>query len=113
MFGTATSILGLAEGVENAIPAMILFGIPVWATLGSERLHQIAIPDRVRRLVLFPDKDVAGEIAAADALESYSVPGSDIDIEFPPAGFPDWSDVLWQGRGGGGGGGGVVPWGGG
>src|SRR3546814_2631656 len=76
---------------------MILFGIPVWATLGSERLHQIAIPDRVRRLVLFPDNDVAGEIGVAHALESYAMPGRDIDIEFPPAGFKDWNDVLRMG----------------
>lgn len=97
MLGTATSILGLAEGVETAISAMILFGIPVWATLGSERLHQIAVPDRVRRLVLFPDNDVAGEIGVAHALESYAMPGRDIDIEFPPAGFKDWNDVLRMG----------------
>src|SRR3546814_9954744 len=69
----------------------------VWATLGSERLHQIAIPDRVRRLVLFPDNDVAGEIGVAHALESYAMPGRDIDIEFPPAGFKDWNDVLRMG----------------
>ena len=94
MLGTATSILGLAEGVETAISAMILFGIPVWATLGSERLHQIAIPDRVRRLVLFPDNDRAGEIGVANALEAYAMPGREMDIEFPPAGFKDWNDVL-------------------
>ncbi|BBC73224.1 virulence-associated protein E [Altererythrobacter sp. B11] len=94
MLSTATSILGLAEGVETAISAMILFGIPVWATLGSERLHQIAIPDRVRRLILFPDNDIAGEIGVAHAFESYAMPGRDIDTEFPPPGFKDWNDVL-------------------
>jgi hypothetical protein len=97
MLGTATSILGLAEGVETAISAMILFGIPVWATLGSERLHQIAIPGRVSRLVLFPDNDVAGEIGVAQALESYAMPGRAIDIEFPPNGYKDWNDVLRMG----------------
>lgn len=97
MLGPATSVLGLAEGVETALSAMILFGIPVWATLGSERLHQIAIPDRVTRLVLFPDNDVAGEIGAANALETYARPGRDIAIEFPPTGFKDWNDVLREG----------------
>ncbi|WP_171744766.1 toprim domain-containing protein [Sphingomonas sp. AP4-R1] len=97
MLGAATSTLGLAEGVETAISAMILFGIPVWATLGSERLHQIAIPDRVTRLVLFPDNDVAGEIGVAHALESYAMPDRCIDVEFPPTGFKDWNDVLRMG----------------
>eukprot|EP00456_Euglypha_rotunda_P024841 TRINITY_DN20232_c0_g1_i18.p1 TRINITY_DN20232_c0_g1~~TRINITY_DN20232_c0_g1_i18.p1 ORF type:complete len:314 (-),score=46.37 TRINITY_DN20232_c0_g1_i18:11-952(-) len=58
----ATSVLGLAEGIETAMSAMMLFGIPVWAALGAERLDQIAIPDSVSRLVLFPDNDLAGEI---------------------------------------------------
>src|SRR3546814_18708483 len=97
MFATATSFLGLAEGVETACSPMILFWMPVGAALGSQRLHQIAIPVRGRLLVLFPDNDVAGQIGVAHALESYAMPGRDIDIEFPPAGFKDWNDVLRMG----------------
>ncbi|WP_236616814.1 MULTISPECIES: toprim domain-containing protein [Sphingobium] len=97
MLGAATSVLGLAEGVETALSAMILFGVPVWATLGSERLHQIAIPDRVERLILFPDNDIAGEIGVAHALEAYEACGRDIAVEFPPHGFKDWNDVLRAG----------------
>ncbi|AJA07237.1 toprim domain-containing protein [Sphingobium sp. H39-3-25] len=94
MLGTATSVLGLAEGVETALSAMILFGIPVWATLGSERLHQIAIPGRVSRLVLFADNDVAGEIGVANATDAYALPGRTIEVQFPPSAFKDWNDVL-------------------
>lgn len=94
MLAPATSILGLAEGVETAISAMMLFGIPVWATLGAERLHQIAIPEYVTRLILFPDNDVAGEIGAANAIDAYELPGRTIETEYPPFGFKDWNDVL-------------------
>ncbi|WP_232313862.1 DUF7146 domain-containing protein [Sphingobium sp. TCM1] len=97
MLAPATSVLGLAEGVETAISAMMLFGIPVWATLGAERLHQIAIPEYVTRLILFPDNDIAGEIGAANALETYAMPGRDIAIEFPPSGSKDWNDLLREG----------------
>ncbi|MBB4151855.1 virulence-associated protein E [Sphingobium yanoikuyae] len=97
MLAPATTVLGLAEGVETALSAMILFAIPVWATLGSERLDQIAIPDRVNRLVLFPDNDIAGEIGAAHALDTYARYGRTIETEFPPAGFKDWNDVLQAG----------------
>lgn len=97
MLASAASVLGLAEGVETALSAMILFGIPVWATLGSERLHQIAIPDRVTRLVLFPDNDIAGEIGTANAMEVYAMPGRLIETEYPPMGFKDWNDVLREG----------------
>jgi len=97
MLAAATSCLGLAEGVETALSAMILFGIPVWATLGSERLHQIAIPDCVRRLILFPDNDIAGEIGVAKALHTYANPDRVIEVEHPPMGFKDWNDVLREG----------------
>lgn len=97
MLATATSVLGLAEGIETALSAMILFGLPVWATLGSERLHQIAIPGRVTRLILFPDNDIAGEIGVANAMETYTMAGRRIDVEFPPNGFKDWNDVLRAG----------------
>lgn len=97
MLGPATSVLGLAEGVETALSAMILFGVPVWATLGSDRLHQIAIPGRVNRLVLFPDNDIAGEIGVSNAMDAYLQPGRTIDVEFPPPGFKDWNDVLRAG----------------
>lgn len=97
MLAPATSILGLAEGVETALSAMILFGVPVWATLGSERLHQIAIPARVSRLVLFADNDVAGEIGVAHAMDAYARPERTIEVELPPPGFKDWNDVLRQG----------------
>lgn len=93
----ATSVLGLAEGIETALSAMMLFGMPVWAALGAERLDQIAIPNSVSRLVLFPDNDLAGEIGAAKAMAAYAMPGRHIEAEFPPMGFKDWNDVLRAG----------------
>ncbi|WP_255326427.1 toprim domain-containing protein [Sphingobium sp. EM0848] len=89
--------LGLAEGIETAMSAMILFGIPVWATLGSRRMHQIAIPLSVTRLILFPDNDRAGRIGAANATHAYAMPGRRIEAEYPPVGFKDWNDVLREG----------------
>lgn len=94
MLGAASSVLGLAEGTETALSAMILFGVPVWATLGAERLHQIAIPEQVTRLILFPDNDIAGEIADAHARSAYRLPGRTIETEFPPDPHKDWNDVL-------------------
>lgn len=42
--------LGLAEGIESALAAMQLFGIPCWATLGNERFGLVSIPESVRGL---------------------------------------------------------------
>lgn len=93
----ATTILGLAEGVETALSAMMLFDIPVWAALGSSRLAQVAIPQKVNHLVLFADSDPAGRIGAASAAEAYGVPGRTIETLYPPEVCKDWNDVLRSG----------------
>lgn len=94
MLAPANDTLGLAEGVETALSAIMLLDIPVWATLGSERLAHIAIPDSVTRLILLPDNDRAGRIGAAKAMEAYVMPGRTIEVLWPPHGFNDWNDVL-------------------
>ncbi|CCA93978.1 toprim domain-containing protein [Novosphingobium sp. PP1Y] len=90
----ATEVLGLAEGVESALSAMILLGLPVWATLGSERFPHVAVPETVTRLILLPDADRAGRIGAAKASEAHVVPGRAIETIWPPAPFNDWNDAL-------------------
>lgn len=90
----ATDTLGLAEGIETALSAILLLDIPVWATLGNERLAHIAIPDTVTRLILLPDNDRGGRIGAAKAAEAYAMPGRSIETLWPPQGFNDWNDVL-------------------
>ncbi|GGC16118.1 DNA primase [Novosphingobium endophyticum] len=90
----ATQTLGLAEGIETALSAIALLGIPVWATLGSERLARIAIPDTVTRLILLPDNDRGGRIGAAKAAQAHTMPGRTIETLWPPQGFNDWNDVL-------------------
>lgn len=90
----ANDTLGLAEGVETALSAILLLDIPVWATLGNERLAHVAIPDTVTRLILLPDNDRGGRIGAAKAVEAYAMPGRTIETLWPPQGFNDWNDVL-------------------
>jgi len=90
----AGSVLGLAEGVETALSAMQLLGIPVWATLGSERLPQIRIPALVHRLVLLPDADRSGCIAERLSRSAYAGLAIDIQTVWPWSGRKDWNDVL-------------------
>jgi len=86
--------LGLAEGVETAMSAAILLGIPVWAVLGNERLSRIVIPVSVRRLILLPDNDRAGRVAERQAREVYASAGHAIDTVWPWARCNDWNDLL-------------------
>jgi hypothetical protein len=86
--------LGLAEGIESALSAMQLFGIPCWATLGNERFGLVAIPESVRELFLFIDNDAGGALAEERALKAYASPDRVIHSRAPaPPGF-DWNAEL-------------------
>lgn len=97
----AGDIMGLAEGTETAMAAMALLGIGVWATLGAGRLHRIALPAEISRLVLLPDNDHAGQAGAAKALETYRMQGRSVEVLWPPEDCKDWNDALRKGEKGG------------
>lgn len=90
----AAGRLGLAEGIESALSAMQMFGVPCWATLGNERFGLIAIPESVRELHLFIDNDAGGELAAQRARKAYSAPGRVIRSRAPASAGFDWNDEL-------------------
>jgi putative DNA primase/helicase len=88
--------LGLAEGIENAFSATLLFGIPCWATLGNERFGLVSVPESVRELHLFIDADAGGRLAELKAREAYAVEGRRIVTRRPEVDGQDWNDVLAQ-----------------
>lgn len=87
-------VLGLAEGIETALSAAQLFGIPCWATLGTERFRHVAIPACVQRLILFLDKDAGGRRAESLAREAHGRARRSIEARYPPLVGEDWNDVL-------------------
>ncbi|MFN3946399.1 MAG: toprim domain-containing protein [Allosphingosinicella sp.] len=95
--GTARR-LGLAEGVETALSATRLFGLPCWATLGSERFALVALPPGVESLVLFLDNDAGGR--RAEALARARFAGLRIEARHPSESGADWNDMISGKRGG-------------
>lgn len=91
--GGAGPRLGLAEGIETALSATALFGIPCWATLGAERFGRVALPAEVRELLLFLDHDQGGRRAEQLARSSFA---GVVRIEacVPDRPGEDWNDVL-------------------
>jgi putative DNA primase/helicase len=87
-------LLGWAEGIENAIAATQLTGIPCWATLGAERFAHVAVPRAVRRLILFLDNDPGGRRAGRLAPDSFGSQALEIEARCPAAEGADWNDVL-------------------
>ena len=88
--------LGLAEGIETALSASDLFGIPCWATLGTERFKQVSIAGPVEELHLFLDHDEGGERAEFLARETFA--HFPIKVHVPPRAREDWNDVLRASR---------------
>lgn len=90
--GGIAARLGLAEGIETALSAMALFGVPCWAALGTERFRLVALPPEVTELVLFLDNDPGGRRAEALARQAYQhLP---IEARYPRRSGADWNDVL-------------------
>ncbi|QDK31633.1 toprim domain-containing protein [Sphingomonas sp. IC081] len=90
----AAGRLGLAEGIESALSATQMFGVPCWATLGNERFGLVAIPESVRELHLFIDNDRGGELANQRALKAYSASCRVIQSRAPASAGFDWNDEL-------------------
>ncbi len=94
LFAPASGQLGLAEGIESAMSAYALTGIPVWATLGNERFGLVSVPESVTELHLFADHDAGGELAASRGLAAYEQEGRTIHVRKPSSSDTDWNDEL-------------------
>lgn len=90
--------LGWAEGIETAMAATVLTGIPCWATLGTERFARVALPSSVKHLVLFLDNDPAGRRAETLARKAQRDTPVEIAVRYPDTTGADWNDVLLNGH---------------
>jgi putative DNA primase/helicase len=86
----------LAEGVETALAAYLLFGAPTWAAVSSGGLERVEIPREVERVEIFRDNDTPG-LEAAKALGRRLIrSGRRFRIWAPPNPRSDWADVLFE-----------------
>jgi putative DNA primase/helicase len=104
--------LGVAEGVETALAAWQLSGIPTWSLLSAQGLRSFAVPEGVHHLTVFVDNDPPdrlGRRAGVDAarelmrrpdVEQRVLAGSlQVRLRMPMRQGWDIAD-LWQGRAG-------------
>lgn len=92
----ATDELGFAEGIEDALSAMEWFGTPTWALGGVERLAFVAIPERVRRVIVYADRGRAAERLLEKARDHLTANGREL-IPRLPQHHDDWNDA-WRAR---------------
>jgi putative DNA primase/helicase len=88
-------VLGIAEGIETAFAAAVMFGIPTWAALNAGGLEKFEPPTETKRLLIFGDNDVNGVgQRAAYALASRMSGRIDVEPRIPVQADTDWNDVL-------------------
>lgn len=98
--GSQDDVLGIAEGIETALSASALFGIPVWAVLNTSMMRSWVPPQQIREVVIFADNDTNGAgQAAADALRQALAKTHTVSVQLPPTVGTDWNDELMKTRG--------------
>lgn len=94
--------LGIAEGIETAVAATALTGVPCWAALTATGMTKWEPPAGVV-VTIFADNDshkrFTGLKAAADLAHRLSGQGVTVaDVLIPPRKGEDWNDVLIRER---------------
>jgi len=96
LFG-AEECLGIAEGIETALAASALFGMPVWSAISAHGLETFIPPRVVKRLTIFADNDASftGQKAAYALAHRCVVKlGIEAEVMIPPVVGNDWADVV-------------------
>jgi predicted P-loop ATPase len=88
--------LGIGEGIETALSAWAIFGIPTWAALSAGNLRDWQWPEGIRRVTIFADAGEAGQSAATTLAERLTAAGILSTIMSPLHG-DDFNDDLRKG----------------
>ncbi|MBW7925936.1 MAG: toprim domain-containing protein [Burkholderiaceae bacterium] len=88
--------LGIAEGIETALAAQAIFGIPTWAALSADGLRKWEWSPDIKRVTIFADAGEAGQQAAAALAERLNLAGITNMIVSPRHG-DDFNDDLHRG----------------
>jgi putative DNA primase/helicase len=92
-------VLGIAEGIETALAAAMLFNIPVWSAISAEFLKTFVPPVGTERLLIFGDNDPHGAGQdAANELAGRLTSSMRVKVHIPDR-DKDWNNVLLAARG--------------
>ena len=72
---------------------MQLYDLPVWCALGASRMHRVALPPSVRKVVIFADNDAAGREAAERTANIHRLVDRSVEMRLPSIGV-DFNDEL-------------------
>lgn len=87
--------LGIAEGIETAMSASALYGIPVWAAINAAMLGKWMPPDGCDEVAVFGDNDAnfAGQAAAYGLANRLAIKKIPVTVHIPTMPGMDWNDA--------------------
>lgn len=94
-------IVGIAEGIETALSASMLFDVPVWAALNAHMLESWVPPASAEHVMIFGDNDTSniGQAAAYALGQRLRARGMPLDVKIPDTPGDDWNDVWAKRKG--------------
>lgn len=97
--GPVKAEMGVAEGIETALAASLMFEQPVWAAISSGMLAKWTPPAGCSDVTIYADNDPGfGGQAAAYALAHRLKRDFDVAVKLPPVAGTDWNDLLLSER---------------
>ena len=90
-----TLAIGIAEGLETALSASRLWGLPVWSAISTSGLVRFEPPPNVTNVYIFSDNDSnnAGQVAAQKLAQRLTYCGLSVRVHEPSV-LADWNDEL-------------------
>lgn len=89
-------VIGIAEGIETALAASALFGVPVWSALNAGNMATWIPPMGVQHVRIFGDNDAncVGQKAAYELANDLIRKGFTAKVELPKIEGTDWADEI-------------------
>lgn len=91
---SSAETMGIAEGIETALAASMLFEVPVWSALNAGNLVHWVPPPTARNIIVFGDNDPSftGHYSAYALAHRLSSEGYHVEVRIPETEATDWAD---------------------
>ena len=88
-------VIGIAEGIETALAASVMFGFPVWAAASAGVMKTWEPPAGIDEVVVCADNDLSytGQEAAFSLARRLTLKGLKVSVRVPEQPGMDWADL--------------------